>query len=160
MAAYHFLLSETYTKRNQTSHATFFIPSRVLDILFMMETTIIHKILHIIISCLKSNLHRTNLHYIWARKLNEILLIQYWVSQHTYLIHQWTANKIKPNKSTSEKRKSHLALGSALDPAQVHKIKTFVHLQRFLFVSGINRLQQRRSLWQRFLTVDEAHSIS
>lgn len=64
MAAYHFLLSETYTKRNQTSHATFFIPSRVLDILFMMETTIIHKLLHIIISCLKSNLHRTNLHYI------------------------------------------------------------------------------------------------
>lgn len=117
IAAYHFLSSETYTKRNQTSHDTFFIPSRVLDILFMMETTIIHKLLHIIISCLKSNLHRTNLHYIWARKLNEILLIQYWVSQHTYLIHQWTANKIKPNKSTSEKKKkppwSWLSTGSS-----------------------------------------------
>lgn len=64
------------------------------------------------------------------------------------LIHQWTANKIKPNKSTSEKkkRKIHLALGSALDPAQVYKIKTSVHLQHFLFVSGVNRLQHKSSL--------------
>lgn len=162
MAAYHFLLSETYRKRNQTSHATFFIPSRVSDILSTTETTIICKLLHTMISCLKSILHRTNLHYTRARKLHGILLIQFWVSQHTHLIHQWTANKIKPNKSTSEKkkRKIHLALGSALDPAQVYKIKTSVHLQHFLFVSGVNRLQHRSSLWQSFLTADEVHSIS
>lgn len=162
MAAYHFLLSETYTKRNQTSHATFFIPPRVSDILSTTETTIICKLLHTIISCLKSILHRTNLHYTWARKLQGILLIQFWVSQHTH----WSINgqQIKLNLinllQKKKKRKIHLALGSALDPAQVYKIKTSVRLQHFLFVSGVNRLQHRSSLWQRFLTVDEVHSIS
>lgn len=110
MVAYNFLLSETYTKKKWTSHAMFFIPSRALDVLFMVETTIICKPLHIITSCLKSILHRTNLHYISARKLYEILLIPFWVSQHTYLIYQWTADKIKPNKSTLGKKKSTLPL--------------------------------------------------
>lgn len=155
----YLLLSETDTKRKQTSNATFFIPSIALDILFMMETTIICKPLHIITSCLKSILHRTSPYYIWARKLYEILLIQLWALQHTDLIHLWIANKIKPNKSTLGKKPKNppcLCFSTGYSSSIQDNLCS---LTVFLFISGVNRLEHRSSLWQWFLTV-EVYSIS